>query len=330
MARLREERLLVVASYRSDDLHRRHPLRPLLAELTRLPHVQRLDTAPFRADDMAAYLASLHGSPLPESTVLRILDRSGGNAYFAQELLGALRGAPVRALLHHDVVEPRGCQPRRELDPAEPLADALVVPVDRLPAGEHGATAGREDPVHPAQGDVLPLGELDRVDAQHGLDRPGVEPRRAQVAHPELGGATDPPRVRIGLTDRLAREVHADQPRAGARRHLQAVAPSAAREVEQDVARGQRERRGHVGDAVPRQQARGQQVRRQPEVTLLDLVLQRRVRHARVPLVEVRGRPVRSAAHRPDATAASAGVRGSGASDRVEASSPRRRADRPS
>ena len=27
------ERILVVASYRSDELHRRHPLRPLLAEV---------------------------------------------------------------------------------------------------------------------------------------------------------------------------------------------------------------------------------------------------------------------------------------------------------
>ena len=29
------ERILVVASYRSDELHRRHPLRPLLAEVVR-------------------------------------------------------------------------------------------------------------------------------------------------------------------------------------------------------------------------------------------------------------------------------------------------------
>ncbi|MEA2227408.1 MAG: hypothetical protein QOF04_1038, partial [Solirubrobacteraceae bacterium] len=32
---LRTENVLVVASYRSDELHRRHPLRPLLAELER-------------------------------------------------------------------------------------------------------------------------------------------------------------------------------------------------------------------------------------------------------------------------------------------------------
>ena len=33
VGRLREERLLIVGSYRTDDLHRRHPLRPLVAQL---------------------------------------------------------------------------------------------------------------------------------------------------------------------------------------------------------------------------------------------------------------------------------------------------------
>src|SRR4029079_270778 len=33
--RLHRERALVVGSYRPDELHRRHPLRPLLAELER-------------------------------------------------------------------------------------------------------------------------------------------------------------------------------------------------------------------------------------------------------------------------------------------------------
>src|SRR6266540_878505 len=36
---LRSGRVALVVSYRSDDLHRRHPLRPLLAELIRLPGV---------------------------------------------------------------------------------------------------------------------------------------------------------------------------------------------------------------------------------------------------------------------------------------------------
>jgi DNA-binding CsgD family transcriptional regulator len=89
VGRLREERLLVVGSYRTDDLHRRHPLRPLVAQLTRLPVVERLEVGPFDAAEMSRYLAALRGSPVDDITVRRILDRSEGNAYYAQELLHA-------------------------------------------------------------------------------------------------------------------------------------------------------------------------------------------------------------------------------------------------
>ena len=89
VGRMREERLLFVGSYRSDDLHRRHPLRPLLAQLARLPVVERLDLLPFDVDEMGRYLSALRGSPVNDATVRRILDRSEGNAYYAQELLHA-------------------------------------------------------------------------------------------------------------------------------------------------------------------------------------------------------------------------------------------------
>jgi DNA-binding CsgD family transcriptional regulator len=89
VGRMREERLLIVASYRSDDLYRRHPLRPLLAQLTRLPVVDRVDVVPFDIDEMGDYLTALRGSPVTDRTVRSILARSEGNAYFAQELLHA-------------------------------------------------------------------------------------------------------------------------------------------------------------------------------------------------------------------------------------------------
>ena len=37
---------MIVGTYRTDDLHRRHPLRPLLAELQRLPTVTALPLGP--------------------------------------------------------------------------------------------------------------------------------------------------------------------------------------------------------------------------------------------------------------------------------------------
>jgi DNA-binding CsgD family transcriptional regulator len=92
VARLRSEAVLLVASYRADDLHRRHPLRPVLVELGRHPRVERIDLPPFTDDELRAFTTALAGHPLPEDALRRIQTRSEGNAYFAEELLEA-RGA---------------------------------------------------------------------------------------------------------------------------------------------------------------------------------------------------------------------------------------------
>lgn len=89
LSRLREERLLVVGTFRTDDLHRRHPLRPLLAELVRLPGVERLDLAPFDAAELGRLLAGVAGAAVPAAVTADIARRSGGNAFFALELLAA-------------------------------------------------------------------------------------------------------------------------------------------------------------------------------------------------------------------------------------------------
>ncbi|HEX3590506.1 MAG TPA: AAA family ATPase [Pseudonocardiaceae bacterium] len=89
VSRLRNQRLLVVGSYRADDLHRRHPLRPLLAELIRLPTVERIDLTPFGAEDACRFVAALAEEPVPEEVVLQIAERSEGNAFFAEELMAA-------------------------------------------------------------------------------------------------------------------------------------------------------------------------------------------------------------------------------------------------
>ncbi|GAA2323364.1 AAA family ATPase [Streptomyces kunmingensis] len=84
--------LAVLASYRADDLHRRHPLRPLLAELVRLPAVDRLELRPLADADVARLVRAQRTGPVPDSTVRRIVDRAEGNAFYAEELLAALPG----------------------------------------------------------------------------------------------------------------------------------------------------------------------------------------------------------------------------------------------
>ncbi|MBD9703714.1 AAA family ATPase [Streptomyces sp. ID01-12c] len=107
-------RLAVFASYRADDLHRRHPLRPLLAELVRLPAVERLELRPMPDTEVARLVRSLRAEPLPEATVGRIVERAEGNAFYAEELLAATADEPGAVL-------PSG------------LADVLLIRIEQLP-----------------------------------------------------------------------------------------------------------------------------------------------------------------------------------------------------
>jgi DNA-binding CsgD family transcriptional regulator len=86
---LHSERLAVVATYRSDDMHRRHPLRPLVAELLRLPSVSSLELGPLPAAAMAQHLTALSEQPLDAKAIDRMITRAEGNTYYAEELLAA-------------------------------------------------------------------------------------------------------------------------------------------------------------------------------------------------------------------------------------------------
>lgn len=87
VTRLQDQHVLLVVSYRTDDLHRRHPWRPVAAELARHPRVQRVELPPFTAAEVREFATALTGRPPSPRTVRRVAERSGGNAYFAQELL---------------------------------------------------------------------------------------------------------------------------------------------------------------------------------------------------------------------------------------------------
>jgi DNA-binding CsgD family transcriptional regulator len=120
---LRTERVAIVGTYRTDDLHRRHPLRPVLAELQRLPTVTAIQLGPLEPAALAEHLTALAEANRPSSggsgpdavgpespgretpagrlrtaaavpaldaVVLNgIISRAEGNAYYAEELLAA-------------------------------------------------------------------------------------------------------------------------------------------------------------------------------------------------------------------------------------------------
>ena len=112
--RLTTEQVAVVVSYRSDDLHRRHPLRPTLAQWSRLPIVERLHLPPLAAEDVRSLVRAIRHGPMPEAEVRDIVTRADGNAFFAEELVAA-----------SEQVADAGQLPWQ-------LADVLLVRLDRL------------------------------------------------------------------------------------------------------------------------------------------------------------------------------------------------------
>lgn len=107
--------LAVLVTARTDELHRTHRLRPLLAELSRLPAATGIELGPLPDTELADLLAGRHGAPVPREVVRSIARRSGGNPFFAEELWAAGAGESTA-----DHPLPGG------------LTDVLLLRVDRL------------------------------------------------------------------------------------------------------------------------------------------------------------------------------------------------------
>ena len=88
---LHRERVAIIGTYRTDDLHRRHPLRAVIAELLRLPMVALVELEPLSPAALAEILSNVPNAPLPLSaaTLNSLVERAEGNAYYAEELLNA-------------------------------------------------------------------------------------------------------------------------------------------------------------------------------------------------------------------------------------------------
>ena len=154
----RDEPFSLVVTYRSDELHRRHPLRPLLAELERTPGVDRLGLARFSRDELVAQISAILDAPAPDELADRLFERSEGNPLYTEELLAASSDGSYEL--------------------PETLRDLLVARVERLPetAQEVVRVVSVE---HPMRHQLLAaLSELDEADLLQGL--------REAVAHQVL------------------------------------------------------------------------------------------------------------------------------------------------
>ncbi len=190
VAYLRSGRVLLALTFRSDELHRLHPLRGLLGELARNRRVQRLDLPRFTRAELAEQLAGLLGADPPAGLVEDVYARSEGNPFFTEELVLA-GGGP-------DVLPPS-------------LQEVLLTRVVRLGRGTQQvlgvAAAAGPGVAQPMLAVVAGMGEAElleglreAVDQQVLLPEPGGEGyvfRHALVAEAVYGELLPGERVRL-------------------------------------------------------------------------------------------------------------------------------------
>ena len=118
LSRRIQGRCMVVVTFRSDEMHRRHPLRKRVAEWVRLPGVERVQLEPLPAGAVRGMVEQIIGRPgravgeKYDDDIERIVQRSQGNAFYVEELVGAFLGGGWSL--------------------PEDLADLLLVRLDRL------------------------------------------------------------------------------------------------------------------------------------------------------------------------------------------------------
>jgi DNA-binding CsgD family transcriptional regulator/tetratricopeptide (TPR) repeat protein len=137
---LTEERLLVVASYRSNELHPRHPLRPVVVEIDRARRAERFELHPFDLDELRLFLEATLGEEPRPALVRQLFELSDGNPFFAEELVAG------RVLDEVAASDPVAAPGRRRVP--QPLRDVLLARVEMMSDEAQevlraAATAGR-------------------------------------------------------------------------------------------------------------------------------------------------------------------------------------------
>ena len=81
------ERVMVVATTRSEADGLDAATAAWVAELARSPIAERIDLPPLAPDEIADQVAGILGSPAPPALIEAVVSRSGGNALFVEELV---------------------------------------------------------------------------------------------------------------------------------------------------------------------------------------------------------------------------------------------------
>jgi DNA-binding CsgD family transcriptional regulator/tetratricopeptide (TPR) repeat protein len=91
----RNSRVLLVLTYRSDELHRRHPLVPWLTEVGRIPGTERIELERLDRQEIEELVSVLRGTAPDAAEIDTVASRSGGVPLFVEELVSASEHTPL-------------------------------------------------------------------------------------------------------------------------------------------------------------------------------------------------------------------------------------------
>ncbi|MEU4693881.1 AAA family ATPase [Actinoplanes sp. NPDC023714] len=178
---------LLIGTYRPDEVTRRQPVAGLLARMERRHAVTHVRLDRLTPSQTAALLAAATGSPAPLRAATALHHRTGGNPFFLEELLRALPGNDVEALVEQPLPWSLADVLRRQVDDLDPVSHRIVeaatvlghrIPFDLLAgvtgAGEEELIAVLRDLV--TRGVLVESGE-DEFAFRHALVREAIASR---------------------------------------------------------------------------------------------------------------------------------------------------------
>ncbi|MEV5412949.1 AAA family ATPase [Thermopolyspora sp. NPDC052614] len=141
--------VVMLLTYRSDELHRQHPLRPVLARLARIEGVLRMELPRLTRDEVAAQMAGILGTVPEYARVSDVYQRSEGIPLFVEAMVD--------------------CDDEDECTVPSSLHDLIIAAFERLPEETQRvlrvAAAGGTRVGHALLAAVSGLSDVDLEDA---------------------------------------------------------------------------------------------------------------------------------------------------------------------
>ena len=168
--------LLIVATYRSDDLHRAHPLRPLLAELDRIGWITRMELGRLTRQDTDQLVTRIAAREPDDDLRAAVYRRTEGNPLFVEALLAdGETGSGLPESLHDLLV----ASVRRLPEETQEMVRVVSAGGDRIGHGLLAAVTGLDDAalaraLRPAVAANVLLTDADGYAFRHTLIREAV------------------------------------------------------------------------------------------------------------------------------------------------------------